>query len=133
MLIADRDSVAYASIEGAPEVITEKLSPGVHILENRPLGVSNKVDRARELLGDVRGLKQDALISRLVDVVSDHDVGPEDPELHHAPCCVHGQNRGTRSSMIVLVPVENQPITVLVADGRPCTTRFIDESWRWPV
>lgn len=133
MLVGDRTSVGYASLDGSVEVTTELLGEGIHVLENQALGApSGKVVRARELLGDPSHLMPDALIARFVTVLSDHDTGPIDSELQHRPCCVHGEEYGTRSSMIVLVPIEDRPITVLVADGRPCTTPFTDETWRWP-
>ena len=47
------------------------------------------------------------------------------------PICVHGESFGTRSSMIVLVPEDELPSRVYVADGRPCEVPFVDETDRW--
>jgi uncharacterized protein with NRDE domain len=134
ILVGDRSSAGYANLNGSYGLTTEFLDEGIHVLENQALGVpSGKVDRAIEILGDPTHLAPKALIAQLVTVLSDHDNGAVGSEQQHSPCCVHGESYGTRSSMIVLVPVEERPIRVLVANGHPCTTSFIEETSRWPM
>jgi uncharacterized protein with NRDE domain len=144
LLVGDRRSVSYIELDGATVPRCQSLPGGIYVLENRPLGAqSGKVDRARELLGDPSTLPEDQLIERLIAVLSDHEVGPEpDPDRPSArgaaksirrPACVHGATYATRSSTIVLVPDDATPILVLVADGRPCSTPFTNETSRWPT
>lgn len=142
LLVGDRLSLRYIELDGVSAPQCQSLPPGIHILENRPLTVpSDKVDRARVLVGDLSTLAQDHLVERLIAVLSDHEIGPEEgrnrPVASDAvslgrPACIHGGTYGTRSSTIVLVPDRAKPI-VLVADGRPCSTPFTNETSRWPM
>jgi uncharacterized protein with NRDE domain len=141
MLVGDRSSLHYLELDGMSRLVRRELGPGIHILEN--LGIdesSTKVDRARELVGDPSQLSSDDLLGRLKDVLADHQVSVADGSTRSSgagatelrrPACVHGDSFGTRSSMIVLVPKEERPASVFVADGRPCEVPFVDETDRW--
>lgn len=141
VLVGDRLSLFYIELDGVGAPQCQSLPAGVHILENGPLGApSGKVDRAREVLGDPSTLSEAHLIERLIAVLSDHKIGPDrgsdclvagDAVSLGRPACVHGETYGTRSSTIVLVPDGATPIAVLVADGRPCSTPFSNETGRW--
>ncbi|MCI4361469.1 MAG: NRDE family protein [Thermoplasmata archaeon] len=141
LMVGDRLSLFYLQLDGTNSPIgCRSLDPGIHILENRPIEErSGKVDRARGLLGDPSMLSVDGLIDRLVTVLADHEIVPDeglDPAYgaeapSSRPACVHGETYGTRSSTIVLVPETGGQPRVLVADGRPCSTPFRDESYRW--
>ena len=141
MLVGDRRSLHYIELDGTNRLVHRALGPGIHILENLAIGApSTKVDRARELLGDPSHLAADDLLERLTTVLIDHQVSPPNSSVHASeadsdaprrPACVHGDTYGTRSSMIVLVPEDETPNHVYVADGRPCVTPFVDETHRW--
>lgn len=142
LLVGDRRSLFYIELDGVSAPHCQSLPSGTHILENRPLAAqSSKVDRARVLLGNLSTLAQDHLVERLVAVLSDHESRPErgsnrpvagDAVSPGRPACIHGEAYGTRSSTIVLVPNRAKP-TLLVADGRPCSTPFTNETSRWPT
>ena len=138
LLVGDRRSLYYLEVDGIDASVPRTLLPGTHILENRPIdAASGKVERARELVGDLSTLSEEHLIRRLIDVLSDHELGrdsngsPDGSGSLNRPACVHGERYGTRSSTIALVPAGTRPIVLLVADGRPCSTPFTDETGRW--
>jgi uncharacterized protein with NRDE domain len=143
MLVGDRTSLYAVSIDG-PAVTVVSLAPGLHVLENRPPGeASVKVDHVTAALGKaVEQPGPDAvhLLDRLAEVLADNAV-PEEaaaeapyagrsrrPEL--AAACVHADGYGTRSSALIAVPAQGRP-RLAVADGPPCSTAFVDQTWRW--
>jgi uncharacterized protein with NRDE domain len=140
LLVGDRESLFYNELDGASARPWRSLDPGIHILENRALGEpSGKVARARRVLRDPSALEGDALVGRLIAVLSDHEIpsdrdggSPKGVPASGRPACVHGESYGTRSSTIVLVPATPDPGVVLAANGRPCTTPLQDETHRWP-
>jgi hypothetical protein len=89
----------------------------------------------------VSHLSADGLRGRLAAMLADHQVPLDDGSKQalgaesrpSRPICVHGESFGTRSSMIVLVPEDDLPSRVYVADGRPCEVPFVDETNRWIV
>jgi uncharacterized protein with NRDE domain len=142
MLVGDRSSLHYIELDGTSRLVRRELGPGIHILENLAIDEpSTKVDRARELVGDLSQLRSDGLLGRLKKMLADHQVSLADGFMRSSgaggierrPACVHGDSFGTRSSMIVLVPEEERPASVFVADGRPCEVPFVDETDRWFV
>jgi uncharacterized protein with NRDE domain len=157
LLVGDRSSLYALDMTGAtsggdptsdqdrPRV--EELGPGIHILENNPLHApSPKADKVRELLGDAAELGGEGLVDRVRSVLGDHTVTAPDPaagataahETDHAgqvrpmetlAPCVHTDSYGTRSSTVVSVPAElRRHPRVLVAEGHPCVTSFVDVS-----
>jgi uncharacterized protein with NRDE domain len=140
MLVGDRHSLHYLELDGTDPLVHRVLDPGIHVLENLAIEVpSTKVDRARELVGDVSHLSADGLRDRLAAILADHRVPLDDGSKQalgaesrpFRPICVHGDSFGTRSSMSVLVPEAEEPSSVYVADGRPCEVPFVDATDRW--
>jgi len=149
MLVGDRESLFFIGISGGSPPDVEKLSPGLHVLENAPLHpVSAKA-------AFVRGLVTDALtqndatdgatsVAALTTVLGDHRPAvPEPPRdamgrvwpASVTAACVHadGYGYGTRSAMIVSLPAAGLVgvPTVLVTDGRPCETPMHDATGLW--
>ena len=145
MLVGDRHSLFSVEVDPGHPVAVRPLGPGLHILENVPLGLpSPKVDRVRWL---ARAAADDGipLWDALPAILADHRIppvpGPDDPartptDAVERPAatraaCVHTDGYGTRSSTLVRVPTApgGRP-EVWVAEGSPCTTRFVDVSDR---
>jgi uncharacterized protein with NRDE domain len=114
LLCGDRDALVYLDLSapGRPQV--EPLEPGIHILENRPLGRSPKTDFVRTLLGQPP-CDLDALTRRLESLLASHDIAPDAraggdsrPPATGA-ICVHAGRYGTRSAQIVIVPDRGAP------------------------
>jgi uncharacterized protein with NRDE domain len=150
LLVGDRTSLYALDMTGDDGAVptVEALGPGVHILENNPLHAEfPKEAHVRALLGSVATLEGEALMGRMHDVLVDHTVpetvtvddaagGSADPVRAPRPrpaatlaACVHTDDYGTRSSTIVSVPAVAASFPrVLVADGHPCTSAFVDMS-----
>jgi hypothetical protein len=146
LLVGDRETAFSIDMTGddttvAP-VIT-RLPPGLHVLENKPLGVASaKVDHVRGLLVGVDRLPEAQLLRRLRDVMSDHEIpegypavlesGGEEIPLQVGAACVHTERHGTRWSGVVTVGSRPEdPPTVLYADGPPCRTSYTDAGAWW--
>ncbi|HEY1826549.1 MAG TPA: NRDE family protein [Acidimicrobiales bacterium] len=139
LLTGDRDSLWYIDFTGLTEPRATPLAPGIHILENKPMGAeSHKASRVTEILGGLPGDRA-ASVDRLRIALADHavpDSGPADGERPAVPSCVHLEQYGTRSSCIITVDADpGARPTLQVADGAPCTAPFIDGSdwWSAPV
>lgn len=131
VLVGDRQDLFYVDMTGPGRVESQLLPPGVHILENKPLGdPSAKVDHVLSRLGDCRSRSADAVIRSLRTILADH-VMPlkavdtsETAERQAAvsACCVHTELYGTRSSMLVWDPPSASDLPrVWSSDGPPCT------------
>lgn len=138
ILVGDRTSLFALDMGGGGPVRARALAPGVHVLENRPLGApSPKVERVRGLLGDVRRVSPDELGSRLRRVLRDHVVpdragaegrGPARPAEADA-ACVHTERYGTRWSGVVTVPAApGEPPRFGYTEGAPCGSPSRDAS-----
>jgi uncharacterized protein with NRDE domain len=138
LLVGDRESLHYVEIAADRTPSFRVLSPGVHILENVALGEpSLKVDRVRSLMAAATP-NGEPLWTALPTVLADHTVPtaeggvrPEVGEGERRPAtlasCVHTDDYGTRSAVLVRVPIDpTAPPDMLVADGPPCTAPFID-------
>lgn len=137
LLVGDRRTLHFIDLAGGVATSTE-LGPGLHVLENRPLGEpSGKLDRVRALLDGVDAEPLDAVVARLADVMADHEVPPLDADVPEerrdlaravSAVCVHteidGVPYGTRWSGIVTVPDEGRPV-VRYADGPPCAAPYV--------
>ncbi|HVB94609.1 MAG TPA: NRDE family protein [Acidimicrobiales bacterium] len=131
VLVGDRRELHYVDMTGPGRVESRLLPPGVHILENKPLGdPSAKVDRVRDRLGDCRSGSADPVIAALGAMVADHVMPLEavdasemaERQTRISACCVHTELYGTRSSMLVCDPSPASDIPrVWVSDGPPCT------------
>lgn len=143
VLVADRDHLFYLELSDARAFSVQELSPGLHVLENAPLGgESSKARFVTELLTD--SLKSaEELWRTLPAVVSSHDAAPPTPpeitnmsglsrwRSTRAPC-VHTEGYGTCSSILLRVATDAlRPPDVLVSDGPPCSAPFVDASEMW--
>ncbi len=152
LLVGDRHSLHVLELraDGAPTA--RRLGPGVHVLENAPLDApSVKADRIRSLVADAHSTGT-SLWPFLPSVLMDHTVptGPDprsgaepvpvEPEGEEPPqrppatraACVHTEDYGTRSSALVRVRADPGSLPeMLVADGPPCVTPFVDVGRRW--
>jgi uncharacterized protein with NRDE domain len=135
LLVGDRDSLYSIDFTGSVDVDAVPLRPGVHVLENRPLGaLSSKADRVVDALGSV-DREAGSVMATLEGVLADHHVC-ETIETEQGPrpisCCVHLDGYGTRSSCLVRHDEgATEPPRMWVADGPPCTTAFVEVSERW--
>jgi uncharacterized protein with NRDE domain len=142
LLVADRDSLHYIEIAADRSPSFRQLPPGIHILENVALGEpSRKVDRVRSLMSGATA-QGGSLWSALPAVLADHTVPtteererPAIGDVERRPAtlasCVHTDDYGTRSAVLVRVPIDPAAGPEMsVADGPPCTTPFIDVSVR---
>lgn len=150
LLIGDRRSLYSVTVAPDAGLVVERLTPGLHILENVPLSApSVKVDRVRCLLTGARASGR-SLWSALPSVTADHTVPGHAVALTSAQpdgghqsaaggriaatlaACVHTEAYGTRSSALVRVSDDpgDRP-ELWVADGPPCTAGYVDAAPLW--
>jgi uncharacterized protein with NRDE domain len=131
VLVGDRRELYYVDMTGPGRVESQLLPPGVHILENKPLGdPSAKVDHVRDRLGDCRSESADSVMATLGKILADH-VKPlpaadtsetAQRQASVSACCVHTELYGTRSSMLVCDPPSASDLPrVWSSEGPPCT------------
>jgi uncharacterized protein with NRDE domain len=135
LLVGDRTSLFFVDFTGSDPGTALALPPGIHVLENRPLGeTSPKADLVRESLGiagDGDGDGDGDEVARgFRRILADHR-NPEGEERPNGANCVHLETFGTRSSCIARVPSGTAPPRLWVADGPPCTTDYEDVSGLW--
>jgi uncharacterized protein with NRDE domain len=142
LLVGDREGAFFVDVSGDAEPAIAPLAPGMHILENRPLGAASpKVDHVRALLTGIEGLAGEDLVARLQAVLADHDI-PEGPSAADEAGrtdvpqqvkanCVHAEIYGTRWSGVVTVPADPlAPPIVRYADGSPCKAGWrVSDAW----
>lgn len=143
LFVADHSALFAVEIGDGPAPVADTLGPGVHILENRPLGApSAKVDRVRELVDDVEELPLRMLERRLQVVLADHEIPAASPSAgagstaHPRPpateaACVHTDRYGTRWSAVVTVPQHADVPRFVYTPGPPCTTPSEDARVLW--
>jgi uncharacterized protein with NRDE domain len=142
LLVGDREAVFAIDVIGPDAPVIQRLPPGIHIVENRPVGTrSCKVDHVRRRLVGVDHLTEAPLVAQLRSVLSDHEVppGPSAPDeagIEAPPevkaACVHTERYGTRWSGVVTVPRgSTHPPTVRYADGPPCQAAYKDADALW--
>jgi uncharacterized protein with NRDE domain len=151
LLVGDREHLFSVGLAGGHRPDVRELPPGLHVLENTPLGapsaktaqVTRKVTAELAARASYPGgpAARDAATAAdaLAAVLRDHepaaapaatlpDGRPRPPELSAA--CVHTPDYGTRSALIVTVPAAALP-HLEVTDGRPCEVPFQDASGLW--
>jgi uncharacterized protein with NRDE domain len=143
MLCGDRDALAYIDLSAPGRPRVEPLEPGIHVLENRPIGPSPKTDFVRAFLG-TRPCELDALTRRLESLLASHEIPPaarsrgDNRPLETSAACVHAGPYGTRSAQIVIVSDHGAPRIRFTA-GPSCTSpwqelpptlRFLSETVR---
>jgi len=143
LLVGDRHSLHFVEVPGDGPPTVRTLQPGVHVLENVPLDdPSPKADRIRSLVS-VALAAETPLWSNLASVLVDHTIPQSEEQLSEEgdpparptatlAACVHTEDYGTRSAALVRVlPDPSALPEMLVADGPPCVTPFVDVSHRW--
>ena len=129
LLVGDREAVFFVDFTSPGGASATELPPGIHVLENRPLGApSRKVDLVRETLGAPSGA--DEIVAAFQRALVDHRL-PEDEERATAANCVHLEAFGTRSSCLIRVSAGPARPRLWVADGPPCATAYADVSALW--
>jgi uncharacterized protein with NRDE domain len=159
LLVGDRHALFSVGLAGGQHPEVERLAPGVHVLENLPLGApSAKVEQVTALVARERAARAardgrpaetaESAADALAEVLRDHEPATElavgeNPArpLAFTAACVHGEEYGTRSALIVTVPaVTGTPGSVTgtpgeprlrVADGPPCEVPFRDMTALW--
>lgn len=112
LLVADASAAAYIELIGGERAVVRSLAPGIHVLENRPLGEpSPKAEHARSMVADIATWPVGELDQRLLAVLSDSTVPADARALHESTDdwrpleveanCVQTEVYGTRSSSIV--------------------------------
>jgi uncharacterized protein with NRDE domain len=137
-LVGDRRSLYSIALTDGDRPVARRLGPGVHILENAPLGApSAKVDAVRALIGPPGALGGRDLPEKLRLVLADHSAPPLSSSPEGRPpetfaACVHTDSYGTRSSTLIRVPGRDDELPeVSYADGHPCTAPFVDAGELW--
>ncbi|MGE4054151.1 MAG: NRDE family protein [Vicinamibacterales bacterium] len=139
ILCGDREALAYIDLSTAGRPRVESLAPGIHVLENHPLGPSPKSDFVRAFLGNPPG-ELDALTHRLESLLASHEIphragarGAARP-LETGAACVHAGPYGTRSAQIVVVSDRGAPRIRFTA-GPSCTNPWqeLPAELRFPV
>ncbi|MGO9854881.1 MAG: NRDE family protein [Acidimicrobiales bacterium] len=129
LLVGDRSSLFFIDFTGEGPASAVALPPGIHVLENRPLGEpSLKVDLVRAVLGSPVG--GDEVVAAFRRALADHRL-PAGEERPNAASCVHLESFGTRSSCLVRVVEGGDPPRMWVADGAPCATPYVEVSELW--
>ena len=140
ILVGDRQSLYAIDLSDQQTVRVEELGPGLHVLENSPIGApSPKTAHVRALLEGLEAGPPASRAGRLAAVLADHEVpaggvpevGAGVPAQVRADC-VHTDLYGTRWSCLVEVPASTAVApAVRVAAGPPCTTPFVDAGALW--
>jgi uncharacterized protein with NRDE domain len=142
LLVGDRRSLYYVELAASDTPAVRQLGPGVHVLENVPLGTASpKVDRVCSSIATASATGS-ALWPLLASVLADHTVVATGHEWTGngaiarsratlAPC-VHTTDYGTRSATLVRVSSnpKDRP-EMVVSDGAPCTAPFVDVTRHW--
>ena len=143
LLVGDRYSLYYLEFTASDTPTIHGLGPGIHILENVPLGIeSPKVNRVSLSIAAASAAGRSPW-SFLRSVLADHTVEVSaahgwsgDSDTPRSPAtlasCVHTEDYGTRSATLVRVSLnpKDRP-EMLVADGPPCTAPFVDVTRHW--
>ncbi|HEY6427886.1 MAG TPA: NRDE family protein [Acidimicrobiales bacterium] len=130
LLVGDRSSLFFIDFTGLVEPAAVALPPGLHVLENKPLGdPSPKVDLVVDAVGTPAGGEE--VLAAFRAVLGDHRI-PEGDERANSANCVHLDGFGTRSSCLVRVGSEPATVPELwVAEGPPCTAPLEDAGALW--
>ena len=143
LIVGDRETVFAIDMTGDDRPVVNPLPPGMHILENQPVGTTSpKVNHVRNLLAGVDDLAEHLLVKHLQAVLGDHDVpagfqADHEDDTDRLPAqvkaaCVHTERYGTRWSCVITVPgVGAQPPTVRYADGPACQAGYTDAGSLW--
>jgi uncharacterized protein with NRDE domain len=154
ILAGDRESLHYLDLTAGPRPRVRALPPGIHVLENEPLGgqsakaahVAGRTAQAVAAWRAAGGGPPDppggpgpadgpgGLAGALAAILRDHAL-PAGASAASRPAftwaaCVHSPLYGTRSSMIVTVPQSGRP-RILVTGGPPCQVPLLPATAGW--
>ena len=139
VLVGDRNALFYLDLTQDQQTDPVALGPGLHVLENKPLGdPSAKVERVAGLLDGLDNCPGDEVTARLRRVLGDHALtvagvdGDEEAQrlAQVSACCVHTEDYGTRSAMIIRAPAATAaPPQVWAADGPSCENPLLAKSF----
>jgi uncharacterized protein with NRDE domain len=139
VLVGDRSTLYYLDMTRPDQMRGVELPPGIHVLENKPLGEpSAKVDQVTKLLGDTRERTGDELLEVLRWVAADHTITHEPADdtersllvSKASACCVHSEEYGTRSSTLLREPRSRRhPPELWASDGPSCTHPLVRASF----
>ncbi len=141
LLVGDSRELYSVDITGGDRPAVTRLEPGMHVLENVPLGSESAkaaqiaarviAERAARANGDSGEAAARAASGALATVLSQHDEAPGAPgRPDRSPACVHTADVGTRSTTIVTVPPAGPPI-LRVSDGPPCQAPLLEAAGLW--
>ena len=142
LIVGDRTDLFGIDMTG-DHVGVVQLDPGIHVLENRPLGAASpKAAHVRSLVEGAADLDPDALVARLQAVLADHTIPPgpsagaeagrKDVPPEVGAACVHTARYGTRWSCVVTVDDDpGRAPGVVYADGPACGGGFRDAGPMW--
>jgi uncharacterized protein with NRDE domain len=153
LLVGDRHALFSVGLAGGSRPEVERLAPGVHVLENLPMRApSAKVAKVTAMVARERAVQAardgqsaetaESAADALAEVLRDHEpatelAAGENPArpLAFTAACVHGEEYGTRSALIVTVPAAVAGTSgaprLRVADGPPCEVPFRDMTALW--
>lgn len=114
VFLAQGNRAAYVAPDALGRFVTQRLAPGPHSLTNTALDA----DDTPALPPDTTGMAPDEVISELRARLATHS-GPK-------ARCRHGDDRGTRSSAVLLLGSDLASSRLLYADGPPCVTDFVE-------
>jgi uncharacterized protein with NRDE domain len=136
LIAGDRSNLFYIEVGDEDRPIITELRPGIHILENAPIGV--ETPKAVHIKSKIE-TGQTSLWTELPSLLSDHEVpagafgdqfaGDVPRRLETYQACVHLEDYGTRSSTMIRFGANSEEVPeVLVSPGHPCTDKYIDMS-----
>jgi uncharacterized protein with NRDE domain len=136
LMVGDRESLFYLNLTNGHRPVVRQLPAGTYVLDNAPLQPpSAKGTHVAGLLAKAGAVTAEDPVGPLITVLSDHTPVPagtpgSGPAGRLSAACVHAEEYGTRSAMIVTVAPAGLP-HVEVADGPPCTAPFVDATPLW--
>lgn len=140
LLIGDQHELYSVDVTGGKRPAVRKLGPGMHVLENVPLGTASAkadhvaarvtAERTARVPGGAGEAGEQESIAALEAVLSLHDQVSGPGRLERSPSCVHTADVGTRSAMIVTVPPAGPP-RLRYSDGPPCQAPLLDATALW--
>ncbi|HEY1618682.1 MAG TPA: NRDE family protein [Streptosporangiaceae bacterium] len=141
LLVGDSRELYSVDVTGGTRPRVTRLEPGMHVLENVPLGSDSAkaaqiaarvtAERAARANGGSGEAVQRSATGALATVLSQHDEAPGAAgRPDRSPACVHTADVGTRSTTIVTVPPVGPPI-LRVSDGPPCQAPLLAVAGLW--
>ncbi len=126
LLVLDRHVALYIAYEGKPAI--RPLDPGLHILANQDVNdtKSDRIRRARQLVGDAESVRIEQVMPRLERVCRDHDADIQDGQ----SICIHRHDNlyGTVSSTLLALSTQRHKSIYRYAHCHPCRTSYQDYS-----